>query len=205
MTDLRESVAVDGRTARRERNRVAVLDAVLELFSEGDLDPSPGAVARRSGVSLRSVYRYVADREGLAREAIGRHQEKIAPLFVLHELGEGSFEERVGRFVAARMTLHDAIASTHLAARLRAPASPIIKERVETGRETMRAQLDRQFAPELRLLTAATRRNVATAADALTQLEGIDYFRLHCGLSSRVTRDVLVDALTRLLQTQEEA
>ncbi len=205
MPDLRESDAVDGRTARRERNRVAVLDAVLELFSEGDLDPSPEAVARRSGVSLRSVYRYVSDHEGLAREAIARHQEKVAPLFVIPELGKGSFDERVERFVTARMTLHDAIASTHLAARLRAPASRVIHAQLETGRAAMRAQLDRQFAPELRPLTAAARRNVATAADALTQLEGIDYFRLHCGLSSRVTRDVLVDALTRLLRTQEEA
>jgi len=42
---LERGVAPDGRTARRDRNRLAVLDAVIELFAEGDLDPDPEAVA----------------------------------------------------------------------------------------------------------------------------------------------------------------
>jgi AcrR family transcriptional regulator len=195
--------ALDGRTARRERNRVAVLDAVLDLFSEGDLDPSPEAVARRSGVSLRSVYRYVSNREELARAAIARHQEKMADRFVIEGLGEGTFAARVERFVDARLALHDAIAATHFAARMRAPTSPVIARQLETGRRRMRAQLDEHFAPELERMPPARRRNLAAAADALTQLEGIDHFRLRCGLSARVTRQVLVESLTRLLGTEE--
>jgi len=87
-------VEVDGRTARRDRNREAVLDAVLELFSEGNLAPSPDDVAQRAGISLRSVYRYVADSDGLIRDAIERHTERIAPLFLIEDIGEGPFEKR---------------------------------------------------------------------------------------------------------------
>ena len=59
--------AVDGRTARRDRNRDAVLDAVIELFTEGHVGLVAADVAERSGVSLRSVYRYFDDLEALAR------------------------------------------------------------------------------------------------------------------------------------------
>ena len=96
---ITEAEEVDGRTARRDRNRVAVLDAVLELFSEGNLTPSPDDVARRSGISLRSVYRYVADSDDLIRSAITRHTEKVAPLFVIDDIGQGPFEHRLGVLV----------------------------------------------------------------------------------------------------------
>lgn len=197
------ATSVDGRTARRDRNRVAVLDAVLDLFSAGDLDPGPEAVAARSGVSLRSVYRYVADREELARAAIARHIEKTEHLFVVPHLGEGTLPERIDRFVQARLRLHDAIAATHRAARLRAPTGPVVREQLESGRRRMRAQLREQFAPELRALGPRERRNVTAAADALTQMEALDHFRVTCGFSARVTRDVVTDALARLLGAKE--
>ena len=38
--------SVDGRTARRDRNREAVLDAAIELFAEGVLSPSATQVAQ---------------------------------------------------------------------------------------------------------------------------------------------------------------
>ena len=54
----RDEGAIDGRLARRDRNRAAVLDATIALFSEGDLDPAPELVAKRADISPRSVYRY---------------------------------------------------------------------------------------------------------------------------------------------------
>ena len=203
MADVRApddvDTAIDGRTARRDRNRVAVLDAVLDLFAEGELDPSPEAVARRSGVSLRSVYRYVADREDLTRAAIARHTEKVGRLVAIPGFGHGPLAERVERFVAARLRLYDAVAPVHRASRLRAPASPVIAEQLASGRIAMREQMEHQFAVELRPLAARERRNVGAAVDALTQLESLEHLRDHRGMSSRVARDVLVHALIRLL------
>ncbi len=196
---------VDGRTARRDRNRTAVLDAVLELFGEGNLDPAPEDVARRSGVSLRSVYRYVADKEDLARAAIARHVEKIADLFMIPDIGEGPLEDRIHRFVVARLKLYDAVAATYRAARLRAPHSPVIAAQLESARQRAREQLMLHFAQELDELKPTERRNVSALADALTQVETADLFRFTRGFSSRVTRDILIDGLTRCFRPMESS
>ena len=190
---------VDGRTARRDRNRLAVLDAVLELFSEGDLVPSPDDVARRSGVSLRSVYRYVADADDLIRSAIERNLEKVEPLFLIADLGTGSFAHRIDAFLDARMRVYDAIAATARASRLAASRSAVIRSHLEGGRRAMRVQLERQFASELDCLDGAEREAAAAAADALTQIETIELYRCNRGFTSEHTRDLLAVALRALL------
>ena len=72
---------VDGRSAIRDRNREAVLDAVLDLFSEDNLSPGPEEVALRVGLSVRSVYRYFDDHDTLTRAAIARNIERRAPYY----------------------------------------------------------------------------------------------------------------------------
>ncbi len=190
---------VDGRRARRDRNRLAVLDAVLELFSEGDLVPSPDDVARRSGVSLRSVYRYVADADDLIRSAIDRNQEKVEPLFRIDDLGTGSFPHRLDVFLDTRMRVYEAIAATARASRLAASRSEVIRRQLESGRRAMRTQLERQFAPELDRLDDERRSAVAAAADVLTQVETIDLYRHNRGFSTRQTCGMLQVALRALL------
>jgi len=196
LTDIDD---VDGRTARRDRNRVAVLDAVLALFSEGNLEPSPDDVARRSGVSLRSVYRYVADSDDLIRAAIARHLEKLAPLLVIDDLGLGTFEHRLAVFVDARVRVYEAIAATARASRLRAPTNDLIQQQLETGSRRFRAQLARQFAPELDRLEPKPRRAVLAAADALTQIETLEVYRHQRRFSGSETRELLSVALRALL------
>jgi AcrR family transcriptional regulator len=193
------AVEVDGRTARRDRNRDAVLDAVLALFSEGNLAPSPDDVARRSGISLRSVYRYVADSDGLIRDAIERHTARIEPLAQIADIGEGPFEKRLETFIETRLRVYEVIAPTARASRLRAPTNEIIRDRLESGRRLFRAQLERQFAPELDRLEPKVRRAVLAGADTLTQIETIDLYRHHRRYSSSETAELLMIALRALL------
>lgn len=190
---------VDGRVARRDRNRTAVLDAVLELFAEGNVDPGPDDVAPRVGLSARSVYRYFEDREALLRAAIDRNLEITFPLYLIHAIGEGPLDERIDRFVTARLRLYEAIAATSRAARVQATANEIIREQVEVTRRALREQIEKQFAPELAALPARRRRAVAAAADALFQPETLDIYRVHRGFSSTEARALLVDALHGLL------
>src|SRR5258708_29157847 len=151
---MTEHAVTDGRTARRDRNRLGVLAAVLQLFSEGDITPVPEAIALRSGVSLRSVYRYMRDMDDLARAAIDRHLERVGPLFVFEPVGEGPFGERVEAFVTARLRLHKAIAPIARAAlartRMRSvPADEVLRENLNVRRGLLRVQLSRHFAAEL--------------------------------------------------------
>ena len=53
VTPGEESTAVDGRTARRDRNRTAVLDAILDLIQEGNPLPTVAEISERSGTSHR--------------------------------------------------------------------------------------------------------------------------------------------------------
>ncbi len=190
---------VDGRTARRDRNRDLVLDAVIELFTEDQLAPNAAAVAARSGVSLRSVYRYFEDHEALVRAAIARHAERVAPLIDVPDLGTGPFEERVTRFVAARMRLYEAAAPTARAAIMRAPNSSLLRDQMERIRATLRRQTDAMFAPELSAMTAPRRRAMSAAADTLLQFESAEHLRVRLGCSAAQTADTLRRTLTALL------
>jgi AcrR family transcriptional regulator len=202
-TDMTERAVIDGRTARKDRNMVAVLDAVLELFIKGDLIPSPEAVAQRSRVSLRSVYRYLAASSDLVHAAIERHLERVGPLFALDHVGEGPFATRVENFVAARLRLYQAIAPMARAAqartRMRAtPASEIIRESLNARRGLLRVQLSRHFATELATFGPGADAILA-AADALTQIETIDWYLVDGGYTLAQTREALVTGLGRLL------
>jgi len=191
--------AGDGRSARRDRNRDAVLDAVIALFSE-DVNPSPEEVARRSGLSPRSVYRYFEDHDGLVRAAIARQVERALPLFQVDSLGEGPLDERISAIVAARLRLHDAVADTARAARHRAERTGPLAEQVRTGRTAMGEQVARQFTPELGALPTNEARQKLAVADVLMQFESLDYLRRDRELSMEDARRSLVDALTSLFR-----
>jgi TetR/AcrR family transcriptional regulator, regulator of autoinduction and epiphytic fitness len=191
--------AVDGRTARRDRNRTAVLDAVLVLFAEGSGFPSAEAVARRSGVSLRSVYRYVENADELILAAVERRREQVAPLFEIDGLGEGPLEARVEALCRTRVCAYDEVAPTSRAARARAYSVPILRDQLDEASRLMRDQVAAQFAPELRAMPPARRASALAAADALCQLETIELYRRQRGLTSEATVQMLARALTSLL------
>ena len=69
----------DGRRLRRALNREAVVDALLDLYSEGNLRPSTDEIAERAGISPRSLFRYFEDSDDLAGEAVSRQLERVMP------------------------------------------------------------------------------------------------------------------------------
>lgn len=192
---------VDGRTARRDRNREAVLDAVLALFAEDNPTPSVQQVADRSGVSLRSVYRYYDDQDTLVREAIARNVEMALPYYVVEGLGEGPLQERIERIVERRVVLYDVMAPVARAAMQRAPFNDLIRQQVETSRQRLRQQVEQMFEPELRGLDAERRDDLAVSLDVLLGFASLEHLRRHRGLTASDTRRVLGRALAALLGT----
>ncbi len=181
---------LDGRTARRNRNRDAVLDAVLELFTEGSLSPGVPDVAERSGVSLRSVYRYFDDTDELIRSAIARNMGRIRPLFVIDGLGEGDLEQRVERIVTSRVRLFDENAPIMRATLRTAPTNEIIREQHERNLEELRRQIEAMFEPELRSLAAVERLEVIAAIDVLLGFAALEHL-IHSGCSVDECRRIL--------------
>lgn len=147
----------DGRAARRERNREAVVEALLELYLEGQVHPSTEVVARRAGVSSRSIFRYFDDTDDLAQAAVAHQSEVHAELRVLDVDGDLPLDERIRRFVGHRVDLLDAIGAVGLAARVHAPVHPVIRARLDDNRRRLRQQIVDVFAPELARLEPSVR------------------------------------------------
>ncbi len=196
-----QQVAADGRTARRDRNRDAVLDAVLDLFAEDALAPSAIQVAERSGVSLRSVYRYFDDTDELVRAAIERNLVRVRPLFVIDGLGEGSLEDRTRRIVDSRLELHERVGPLMRATLLHAGEHELLAARLATVRRLLREQTEDMFAPELGAMGVGPRREVAAAVDLLLGFESIEQLRKVRGLSLPATARVVVRAVQAVVES----
>jgi len=192
---------LDGRTARRDRNREAVLDAAIDLFREDAMFPGPAMVAERSGVSRRSVQRYFDDMDALLRAAMARHLQRYEHLFLLDDPAEGDLDHRVRRLVDARLKLYAAIGPMARAASLRARSSPLIRERLAERRQLLLDQIEAMFARELEPLPAAERRERVAAIDLLLGIEAFERLIHDRGLPRAAARRSLVHATTAVLST----
>jgi AcrR family transcriptional regulator len=186
---------LEGRRLRREQNREAVLTALVELYSEGNYEPSAAEIATRAGLSQRSLFRYFDDVDDLNRSAIERQQETARPLVDPGVGPDAPTTEKIDRTVAARMALFDAIESGARAARACSYRHPIIAVQVRDSRLFLRRQLERLFAPELKVVGA----QALAAIDALLSFETHQLMRHDQGLSRPKTHAALVAAITALL------
>ncbi len=191
---------VDGRRAGRERNRVAVVDALLDLYREGNLSPGADEVAERSGLSRRSLFRYFDDLDDLCRAAIARQTLRAGHLFALQDMGQGSLADRITRLAAQRAGLFDEIAPAARVGRLRAPYQLIVAEDIRKSRAILRRQLEKHFAPEVDRLEPERRRETLAAADVLCSFESFDLLREAQGLSRRQYQETIQRALSALLK-----
>ncbi|HEY9557550.1 MAG TPA: TetR/AcrR family transcriptional regulator [Acidimicrobiales bacterium] len=194
------SATTDGRSLRRDRNRMAVIDAVLALYDSGNLAPSSDDIAERAGTSVRSVFRYFDDVDDMLRAAIGRQQERLEPLWTLDSFDGLPLDERIERFVAARVRLLDGMGNVGLVARMRAPFQPLIRAELDRVRATMRGQVALVFAPELAAL-GPDGAAVLAMLDVTCSWEARDLLRGDQGLSDAAARAAATGAIRRLLGT----
>ncbi len=194
-----DAPAVDGRRARRERNRTAVVDAVFALIEEDRATPTVEAIAERAGVSISSVFRYFENLDDLHRQTIEHHFARVAPLFAVPSIGRGGRDDRVARLVDARLDLYEAIAPVARVARARALDAPRIAHSLADARSLLAAQVREHFTPELAVLTPARADDRVAAIDALTSFEAWDLLGSVHGRSRtqvRRTWTAALDALT---------
>ena len=200
MTDSGEiQTPIDGRAARRERNIDNVLDVVLEMFAEESLFPTIEQAAKRSGLSLRSLYRYFADPGELLEAVIKRNREVVADDVHLSSIGQGPFPARVDDFIAMRMRLYERIGPVYRATVANAALNSRIRDELAATRNDLRVQFELQFAPELNERKRSDRVAVLSAGDVITQLESIDFLRRHRQLTVAETEDSLRIVLLAIL------
>lgn len=191
---------VDGRRASRERNRDAVVDALLDLYREGSVSPSADEVANRSGLSRRSLFRYFDDLDDLCRAAIARQTLRAGHLIVLKNMGEGSLANRITCLAAHRFELFEAIAPAARVGRLRAPYQSIVAQDIRKSRAVLRRQVEKHFAPEMDMMEPDHQRETLAAADVVCSFESFDLLREAQGLSGNEYQRTVRRVLTALLQ-----
>jgi AcrR family transcriptional regulator len=187
---------VDGRSARAQRTRDSVVDAVLLLVAEGSVRPTAREIADQAGISVRSVYVHFDDLDDLFRAAADRHFAAVADLLVPIDAGL-PIEARVAASVHQRVQLHERVGAVRRAAQLWAPQSPALAEVLRQGRLVGRRDIERLFGPELR-----GRVDEDVALSAITTLLGAEAWDSlrEQGLSIDAAREVLTHTVTRLLE-----
>ena len=167
----------DGRRARRERNVALALQATCDMFRDDTLVPSIEAVSRRTGLSIRSLYRYFPDVDALISAAIeqslidGRRRAHISGF------GRGPFAERLDAFVGNRVRLYEAQAPQYRATVHHAHTVPQLRDALDRSRRWLRDQVLGQFAVELDALDKRERHLAAMTCDTISQFDSLDYLR----------------------------
>ena len=173
---------LDGRVSRGERNREAIVDAVLACYDSGVLRPSVPEVAARAGVSARSVHNHFVDVEELRGEVAQRQFQRFAPMI--------GFAATIEEFVDQRATVYEAISPVRRAALLTVHDSPTIARNLERANRLLRRQLDQTFRDvEPDRLDAV---EVVSSWDAWNRLRTVQ------GCSVARARQVLIDAIRNL-------
>lgn len=191
----------DGRTQRRERNREAVIEALLDIIRTGEMEPSAAAIADRAGVSHRSVFRYFADLDDLVRTAVDHEFKTVYPLGLIPDIGQGSLERRVDALIDSRLRVYSATFQVSEMARMRSATIPAIDERMRIISDVLRTQIRRNFALELEERAGdPTTEFMVDAAMVLTSFEAYSHHRRIFGHSTERVRRVWSTALLALLQ-----
>ncbi len=167
-----EAPSTDGRRARRERGRIAVIDAYFELAQEHGDYPTVEHAAEAAGVSVSSVFRYFGSLDDLQWLGFERFLERFRPLFRIADLGEGDFDDRVDRFVRSRVELYEQCGVIMRLAERDAHNQPRVADAFTRSRLVFARQIQDQFAAELAEPSATEATNLVAVIESLTALAG---------------------------------
>jgi len=117
---------VDGRTARSERTRNAIVDAHLQLIREGDLRPTADRIAKQAGVALRALWSHFADMEALFA-ASGKRVLEVRDASHRPIRVDLPLSERIEAYCKQRARLLEQIGPTAKAASLKEPFSETLQ------------------------------------------------------------------------------
>lgn len=188
----------DGRSARRERNREIVVDAVLDAIEAGATIPTIRRVAELAGVSERSIFRYFGDLDELLSAAIESAMKRYGPYARIADEGRGALEERLEALVEARLLVwvrSDAAASL---VRARAASLPVLHASLVESRVKLREQTERHLSDLLDELPADRRSDVLHMVEVVVSYESFR-MQIDAGASSEQVRARWGYALRMLL------
>jgi AcrR family transcriptional regulator len=186
---------IDGRRARRDRSRTAVVDAAFELILEGKGQLSAEDVAERAGVSASSVFRNFDGLADLQHQALDQFWDRYSHLLEATPPPDAGLDERIEFFVRTRLDLYEQAHPLMSMARARALDHDVLVEAVARNRSILADQARASFDPELTPLEPADAADLVAIIDSLTSPEGFD---LMTGAHARARRQIAAAWTTAL-------
>ncbi len=189
----------DGRTARAERTRTAIVDAHVALMREGVLRPTGEQITERAGVSPRSLWVHFTDLEELftatAAGILGRQEARLVAVDPGLPLAA-----RVAGFSRQRADGLEDIAPLARASVLREPFSEALRDYHRRHLDLVRAEAATLFAPELAVRPSRSRSLLLDAVVAASTWGTWVTLRDRLGLDVAAARTVLETTVGALLR-----
>jgi AcrR family transcriptional regulator len=182
---------VDGRTRRGERNREAIIDALIACYDDGILRPSVQEVAERAGVSARSVHNHFVDVEALRAEVAQRQWERFS-VYAVPIDETAPVRERAALLVDQRSEVFEGVSPVRRAALLSLPDSPTIAANLAHLDRTLRRQVGRAFP--------GVSADALDAVDALASWDVWNRLRAAQGVSITRARRILTNSICTLIE-----
>lgn len=204
LTSGTQDVILDGRSLRRERNRLAIVQALLGLYEEGWIEVSASLIVQRAGLSERSLFRYFDDVDDLYQTACDTHFEKMSRYGTIVEFAKGSLVDKIEHLVDQRLRIFKATRNTAIVARIHAHKIAPVKEQLQRGRELLREQTRTHFHTELQKMSHSHRLAVIAALDVLASFESLELLRYDQGLSHDETKSVLTFSILKLFMQERQ-
>ena len=189
------TISLDGRRERGARNKEAVVSALLELYSQGEVQPPAARIAEMAGVSERSVFRYFDDMEDLASCAITVQWERVRDLYESLD-SSGDLTQRINSIIDHRLKLYDKVGNVMRVAVVAAYKSQVVASAVKERRLIMGRRALQQFENELK--ASRDVENKERILDYTLSLENIIYLKEALGLSHNKVRETLTVAIKSL-------
>ncbi len=193
MSQANKKGEVDGRRARSERSKQAIIDASLALMEEGVLIPTAQMISDRAGVGIRSFFRHFEDMETLFSTIDEQNREQTEALFLGGDR-DGTLEERILHAIERYTEGYEKERNRILSTSAQLWRWEILRKNYARYQRGLRKDLD-DWLPELKQLEKEQRE----AVDAVASFEMWHRLRYHQGLSKRAAVAVVVGMLNAVL------
>ena len=194
MSEMVQSEVADGRRARSERSKQAIIDASLALIEQGNLIPTAQQISDQAGVGIRSFFRHFEDMETLFA-TIDNHVSSGARELYLGGDRDGTLEKRIWHAVNRRSEGYEEMTNLFLTTTAQLWRSEILRKNYARVQRELRKDLE-DWLPEIKQLARGARE----AVDAIASIEMWHRIRSHQGLGRAAAVEVVAGLLNSLVK-----
>jgi len=183
----------DGRHRRSQESRQRIIDAIIELVTEGVLEPTAEQVSDRAGLAMRTVFRHFKDMDSLYREISRRMYTRVQAAFE-DSIEADTWQATLHNFIDRRARVYEELMPIRVSADALRHRSAFLQQEnrrfIDLARDVLRRVL-----PD-----AAVKHKVCfEALDALLSFETWIRLRRDQQLSAATARRVMHDGADALL------